>query len=64
MATCSSCGAEIVWVTMSTGKRMPLDPKKYTVVVADGEGKDARVVTGQQSHFASCPKADAHRRTS
>jgi hypothetical protein len=36
---------------------MPVDDKIVTVITQDGQ-----VVKGWQSHFASCPAADQHRR--
>jgi hypothetical protein len=70
VATCSSCGAEIVWCKTPTGKSIPVDPKPETRLVrtfgspkfplADGE----HVSTAQTwvSHFATCPNAAQHRR--
>lgn len=72
MPACSSCGAEIEWVTMrDSGKRMPVDakPASFVVLVASdgspvvsGDGAKGVVVTGRLSHFATCPDADKHRR--
>lgn len=57
---CKSCGREILWVQLDTGRRMPvdLDSKETKVAVREGVG---RVVTMYGSHFATCPQADAHR---
>lgn len=54
---CKSCGAAITWVVTNGGKRMPLNPERRTVVTDAGA-----VVTGRESHFATCPQADAWRR--
>jgi hypothetical protein len=32
MATCKSCGAEIVWTRTENGNPMPLDPGEFPVV--------------------------------
>jgi len=54
---CSSCGAEIVWITAAkSGRPIPCDSPLVTVVTRGGE-----VVTGHVSHFATCPHADKHR---
>lgn len=72
-ATCSTCGAPIVWAITQNGKRTPLDAKPIRIAIAargnDGaeirEG-DALVIgsgaNGYQSHFATCPQAAAHRK--
>jgi len=57
MATCKGCGVEIEWVFTESGKKMPVNKPMLTVVTRDG-----KVVQGQESHFASCPKADEFRR--
>lgn len=73
-ASCSTCGAEIVWAITQAGKRTPLDAKPVRVAIAarDTEGAeirdgDALVIggsaNGHQSHFATCPNAASHRRT-
>lgn len=69
---CGSCGATIVFLKTTKAKAMPLDPEPV-------EGGNVRVRDGialvnsepdllddgfrYQSHFASCPNADRHRRT-
>lgn len=47
MAKCKSCGAEIVWVEMPSGKAMPCDPAiimywasikgRHTIITPNGE---------------------------
>jgi hypothetical protein len=72
MATCKSCGAEIVWVQMIlSGKRMPLDakPEKRIHLVGRaglGSETEPEAVVGDvyTSHFATCPNANEHRRRS
>lgn len=54
---CRSCGADIVWIKMQSGKANPCDAARVRIVTADG-----RVVSGYISHFATCEFADKHRR--
>lgn len=54
---CRGCGAPMEWVKSTTGRNIPVDPKRVTVVLDDGQ-----VVTGRVSHFATCPKAGEFRR--
>lgn len=70
--SCGSCGATIVFLKTTKAKAMPLDPEPV-------EGGNVRIRDGialvnsdpdllddglrYQSHFASCPNADRHRRT-
>ena len=51
---CRSCGAQVAFVTSSSGKWMPVSLAKAT-----------RNIFGEleaPSHFADCPNADQHRR--
>lgn len=59
--TCGSCGAAIEWAITTGGKKVPLDPKPITIAVTMDDG-NVRIVTGRQSHFASCPHAAKHRK--
>lgn len=55
---CRSCGAEVIWITTAAKRKpMPLDPDVVTVV--DDAGHMHR---GRESHFATCPHAEKHRR--
>lgn len=66
MATCRSCGAEIVWAITDKGKRIPLDARPagplFLLDVEPG-APPARArrnpFAGELhlSHFASCPDA-------
>lgn len=76
MSRCKSCGAEIVWIKMRTGKSMPCDAMPHYFREEDGGGitfvtPDGLVKHGEPdefgergyiSHFATCPNADQHRR--
>lgn len=59
---CRSCGAEIVWATTENGKAAPFDLKitggQYII---DAAGVAHHVRT-RVSHWATCPKADQHRK--
>jgi len=60
MAKCKSCGQEIKWVEMATGKKMPLDIKpKQMIQVKDGIGQAIPVY---MPHWATCPAADKFRK--
>lgn len=69
MPKCRSCEAEVLWVTMESGRRMPVNPEpmeggnlqldpeqEYARVRTDGEGP--RYVT----HYATCPQAKIWRK--
>ena len=71
MATCSSCGADLIFVkSVTTGKPMPLDAKPMKrIVLVDlvggldhKDGSCGRVVDTYLSHFVSCPDAVQHRK--
>lgn len=53
---CRSCRARIIWLKTSAGKNMPVDAD--TVEPEDQEFDSTR----HQSHFATCPNADHHRK--
>jgi hypothetical protein len=64
MATCKSCGKEIQWVKMDSGKAMPVDVTPKSMVQVSGDGHDepmGKVVRVFESHFATCPNAAQHR---
>lgn len=79
LATCRSCGASIVWVVTSNLKKMPVDadpvalPHGFRLTEEDDDDAGAPIATfvaavpaGErvwQSHFATCPNATQHRRT-
>ena len=65
MSNCKSCGAEIQWVEMDSGKKMPLDVKKKTLVYErhiNIQDISWITITGFESHFATCPNANTHRK--
>ncbi len=69
-ATCSSCGAEIVWAVTMNGRPAPCDAKPIKVLVwtgrlistAHGQAQEVEVKTAFVSHFVTCPNAAQHRR--
>ena len=77
MAKCKSCGKQIQWLRLKTGKWNPVDPGKIpyepdpngrmTLITMDGDVVRGNLDImshqyGYQSHFATCPDADQHRR--
>lgn len=57
MATCKSCGAEIIWLKTDRGKNIPVDAE----TVAD---PGATIFDPEQmtTHFETCPDADKFRK--
>lgn len=53
---CSSCRARIIWFKTAAGKNMPVDAD--SVEAAD----QVLELPRHQSHFATCPDRDKHRR--
>lgn len=77
MSVCKSCGASIIWARTPAGRTIPIDrePSDDGNVRLSYEGHKANaLVVGKsddlfsigeprhQSHFATCPNADAHRK--
>lgn len=56
--TCKGCGEAIVWVRLN-GRWHPANPRKLSIIVDEERG---RLVTGHESHYATCPKADDFRK--
>jgi hypothetical protein len=74
VANCTSCGAEILWIEMESGKPMPVNPEPLfeskagmiyqpTALRRTG-GKTLRNALVYQNHWATCPQADEHRKGS
>jgi len=55
---CKSCGAEIEWIKMVSGKMMPVDPQEYKMIRMKNRGE---VITVYMPHWATCSDADKHR---
>ena len=53
---CASCRAQIIWFKTPAGQSMPVDA--LTVEVGD----TVLDLKRHESHFASCPNADKHRK--
>ena len=56
MSLCRSCGETVTWIKLKSGKSMPVNDDKITIVTKNGE-----VVSGSTSHFATCPQAQKWR---
>lgn len=70
MSVCNSCGAGVIWaVHERTRSRMPLDFAvvtegiRFEIRTGDLATKCQGDDPGHQSHFATCPNADQHRRS-
>lgn len=77
MATCSSCGAEIIFATTVNGKQMPFDPEpslkgEWELSTGPDEGFCFRPLREKGfdvtqplyvTHWATCPSADQHRKS-
>jgi hypothetical protein len=70
--TCDSCKAPLKWAVTRKGHRMPLDPEPVPdgnlvltyegdTVIAEG-APTGTTRARYQSHFASCPDREQHRR--
>jgi len=66
---CRSCGADIFFVTMESGRSMPLDaePCDDGNVIVDNSGRGHVMDGGHwtprfKSHFATCPEAKRWRK--
>lgn len=77
MATCSSCGAEIIWAVTRNNKPIPISSLEYAdgniVLLPDPDPREpplAHVLAKGENpklprrvtHFVDCPSADQHRR--
>lgn len=63
---CRSCDAPIIWAVTQRGSRIPLDAKHQLGFVVEGERVHGAPRVSQKrvytTHFATCPKADQHRK--
>lgn len=62
MPKCRSCGADIEWITMESGKLMPVDSEKKTFIVVDQVKGAGHTWTGFIPHWSTCPFADQYRK--
>jgi len=70
LAACSSCGAPIRWIRTEDGFRAPVNIDRKAIYTDTGtvDAGDfgatpiGQLVTGYESHFATCPNADQHRK--
>jgi hypothetical protein len=64
-ATCRSCGAPIVWIELTSGRRAPFDGRDLAFVrtaLVDGRLVGEIDTTVSISHLSSCPDASTWRR--
>jgi len=64
MANCKSCGAEIMWIEVE-GKNHPVNAKPvmgFRREVDEFDNEEFIMTKVRESHFATCPYADRHRR--
>lgn len=54
---CRSCNARIIWLKTKSGKNMPTDADTVSVGDTEFDPDSAHI-----SHFATCPRADSHRK--
>jgi len=60
MSKCKSCGAEIRFLEMPSGRKMPVEfSEKMVIAKIDGELK---AFSANIPHWANCPNADKHRK--
>ena len=55
MSKCRGCGADIEWIVMDTGKKMPVDQKPLKMIMKTPKG--GKMITAFTSHWATCPQA-------
>jgi hypothetical protein len=64
MNKCTSCGAEIFWVRLSSRSRIPLNAKSEIRFVRIGTSADQfKSISVFKSHFATCPDAELYRKS-
>lgn len=55
MSRCRSCGAEIKWIKLKSGKYNPVDPYKRTIIRGAGKAtiitEDGEVLTGEFADY-------------
>jgi hypothetical protein len=67
MGRCRSCGADIEWAELTSGKRMPFNPPIVATLTQGDLLRDDRVIEVIDTditpvHFQTCPQADDWRR--
>lgn len=65
ISSCRSCGAPIVFAKTAAGRLMPIDALEvsgFAVDVTTDPPTLIEQVKVHQSHFATCPNADQHRK--
>lgn len=54
MTKCKSCGAEIIWIKMASGKNMPVDAKPISYQIAVPGATGARTLVTPNGRVVSC----------
>jgi hypothetical protein len=62
MATCKTCGAEIIWKHTPAGNAMPLEARPVTMALMLDDGETVEMVRVWQPHWDNCPHADKFRK--
>ena len=63
VSACRACRRAIEWVTTVKGRKMPVDhPLTALRVTERTDGTFVTHIDAAQSHFVTCPDADAFRR--
>lgn len=57
LTSCHGCGAQIKFITMGSGRLMPVDPKQKTIITEDGD-----IVKGYTPHWSTCRQANKFRK--
>lgn len=64
MSTCRSCGKEIIWIKMKSGKSMPVDPYKHTVIIGKGNEtlvtQDGNIIHGKFASYEEGANASGY----
>ena len=61
MPKCRECGANIKWVEMEGGAKMPVNQEKETRIYVDPKTHKGRTLTFYTPHWSTCSKPDAFR---
>lgn len=59
---CKACNADIMFVTLPSGKSHPLNLPAIKMFVKDQDGHIYSMTDCYTSHFATCPAADSFRK--
>lgn len=64
MSRCRSCNAEILWIKMASGKNMPVDPFKHTIIKGAGNEtlvtEDGHIIHGRFASYEEGANASGY----